>query len=573
MDAQHQHEADTDADATLRAAFKAMRRSPKNHTPDPAAFETVTAMCPALSSPETYADFQGIGRWGRLDHIQAVIRANDVPAVRELIRAEPDLLMYESPADWISPPLVLAVELGHHATINVLLKHRATVPPAMQGPLEYEDWGDRGSSGTPLTTACVMGRLDTLRLLLQGMPDADLNEVDNRGRTPFLAAASSHQGPPAKRVELIRFLLGRGADIQDVQAVQFVYDESLDEENDESEADGRYEFRPRPGGYGNALALAMKHPNTDPAVLTVLVEAGVNVYQSRAEPIDRVDKRNNWDNEKYERRIRQDWAFLSPMAIGAMNRNAVGVKTLLRLFPNDHFRLLATTDATLVPEPWPAPRDPDDDGVPVMLPLHAALLGHFIPFTSTRSSQRDGTAAAVEVVRLITADEAIRAATINTPYRRHYTPLHMATSFDRIPMLLTLIELGADLNVPRHDGHGLVLALFSSVSRLSPKPWSDSTAWAVAVDASTDMVAVLTTLLQRYHPRGQDADVDARNATTRRAVVNEADANGNTPLHFAVAYRLPRSTAALLALGARSDAANHAGQVPCAPPQYHLPTF
>ena len=88
-----------------------------------------------------------------------------------------------------------------------------------------------------------------------------------------------------------------------------------------------------------------------------------------------------------------------------------------------------------------------------------------------------------------------------------------------------------------------------------------SAEWAVGVDAGTDMLAVFKTLLQAFAPLGNNADEDARRAEAQRAAVNEADAYGNTALHLAMAYKLPNSTAALLALGARTDVANHAEQV------------
>ncbi|KAL1912663.1 hypothetical protein Sste5344_001253 [Sporothrix stenoceras] len=405
----------------LRAAINAMRRLRTNKTPDPAAFETAQAI----------------------------------------------------------PLLVLAVELHHHDAIGVLLTYRTTLPPQLRDPPQREDRGECGIAGTPLITTCAMGFLDTLRLLSQGMPCADLYEVDNNGFTPFLAAAAGRHGPPAERLTF-SVVYSSAA----LTSAMF-YDE--DEEDDED----LDEFRPRLNGYGNTLALAMEYPDIDPTVLALLVEAGVDIYQSRAETVDRIDKTNN-HTDNYTALVRKDRG-LSPVAIS------------------------------------PAPCNLDDE-VPVILPLHAVLLGPFIRYSYFLPPDKDETAAAV----------GLYTATINAPYRHHHTPLHMATDFDRIPMLLALIELGADLDVPRHDGRGLVLALFSSVPRLSPIPYNDVTAWAVAVDESTDMTTVLTTLLQRYRPLGHDADVDARNAAARDAIVNEADANGNTPLHFAMAYRLPR---------------------------------
>ncbi|KAL1891092.1 hypothetical protein Sste5346_007918 [Sporothrix stenoceras] len=585
--------ASADGDAALHAALHATRYSATNSTPDPEAFTRVQAMCPALSSEERYADYQYMGDFCGLEHLYAVIEANDLPAMLEFIRAEPGLLTLESPTEMMRPPLVMAVKLGRNDLVAALVKYRASVPPSLQTQSGYDDWQDRGSWGTPLTTACAMGRLDTLKLLLDGMPDADINEVDNLGLTPFLAAASNRHGPTDDRLALLRFLMERGADVHAVQRVQFVYDDDLkrkaqneeeinygnydeDNEDDDDDDDDLYGFRPRPGGYGNALALAMDHPDTDPAILKFLVETGVDVYQSRAQTVRHVAHSNDLNDPSSPR---DEWAFLSPLAIGALYRNPVGIKTLLDLFPNDHGRLLASTDATITPSPWPEPPTPeaeDDNAVPVILPLHAALLGFYAPIVGYMQPREDNTAAALDVVRLLTADETIRAATINALYRQRYTPVHMATGFDRIPMLQAVLEeLGGDATIPRHDGQGLILALFSSVSRLSPKINSlKSIEWAVAVDAATDMHALLTMLLNRCRPRGEGTEgTDDEEAAARLALLNEADANGNTALHFAMGYRLERSTAALQALGARTDAVNKAGEVPAMPPHFRLPKF
>lgn len=214
--------------------------------------------------------------------------------------------------------------------------------------------------------------------------------------------------------------------------------------------------------------------------------------------------------------------------------------------------------------------------MPVLLPLHAALLG-----MSLLPAQWDGNnvAAAIDTVRVLTTNAAIRKATINAAYRGKHTPFHMATSFDRIPLMLELIKLGADAGMPRADGHGIVLALFASVSRLA-RNFGRSCGFlgrglsglvdvssVARIDGATDMAAVLKALLDRYRPRGVDLREDMQNAQTRRALINEADTNGNTPLHFSMAYGLEKSTAALLAMGARTNAVNKAGMVPFTPAQ------
>ncbi|EPE03058.1 ankyrin repeat-containing protein [Ophiostoma piceae UAMH 11346] len=547
----HDHNGPSvDADAALRAAFRRMSGT----FPDPIdeeAYAFVRSMCPALSSGDKYSHCNGPEEFGHLHHMHEVIEADDLPAMQELIRIQPGLLTYECPGDFLCPLMVLAAQLSRHAILDILMKYRATLPPEMLVLPQYgeDDDFECGNWGTPLTAACRMGRFDTVRLLLQGMPDTDINEVGPNGLTPFLAAAEGGIGPPEVRVQLIRFLIERGADIYAVkQDFEHFYDESL-------KARPLVLRRPVPGGRGNALARAMDFNNTAPEVLAVLVEAGVNVYQSHVQSHVGILKSINESDGQDSGRHKS--AYFSPMAIGAQHHNVVGVAALLHMFPDDHGRLLTSTDVILVPQRRALLRDPEDE-VPVMLPLHAALTG---AYSMDYIWTTDQAKSAVNMVRLFTADKAICAATINTPYR-HYTPLHITTGFDRMTLLLALIELGADSEVPRPDGHGLILALFSSIARISHKYLHFSTSWAVDVDASTDMMAVFTKLLKRYSPRGKDGDVDAQNAATRIALINEADTNGNTPLYFATAYQMPKSTAALMALGARTTVANDAAQVP-----------
>ncbi|CAK7207485.1 hypothetical protein SEUCBS139899_010295 [Sporothrix eucalyptigena] len=506
-------------------------------------------MCPSLSLPEDYRPYQNIYEWGQALHLHAVIRKNDLQALHELIQVEPLLLTFEDPGDNLCPPLVEAVKLDRLAIIRVLLSTE----------LRY-----RGTWGTPLTAACARGRLDIVYMLLEGMPDVGIDDVDILGYTPFLCAAFGRMGETRHRLDILRLLIACVANIQAAKAQSLYRNETLEKEIDKDLPHGPFVFKPRPGGGGNALSLAMESLVTDPSVLRFLVEAGVEVFQSRHALTERVDitsgplkKTGRYKHVTYDR------VFITPLAIGSKCGNVMGVKTLLSLFPDDHFRLLATTDAVIVPEPRQTPQFPEDD-MPVILPLHAALLGET---NDGRPWAAEAVAPAVDVVRVLTANETIRAATINATYRHHCTPLHLATSFDRIPLLLTMMELGADPRFPRHDGHGLILALFSSVSRLSRAFTHINFSWAMEIDKSTDMLAVLQTLLRSYSPRGQDPAVDAQNAIYRRAIINETDANGNTALHFAMAYHLPRSTAALLTLGAQTNVVNYAGQVPSKPPK------
>ena len=59
----------------------------------------------------------------------------------------------------------------------------------------YDEWlAKRGRWGMPLTTACQQAELDTVRLLLERMPDVDINEHNNIGNTALLSVAASSYG-------------------------------------------------------------------------------------------------------------------------------------------------------------------------------------------------------------------------------------------------------------------------------------------------------------------------------------------------------------------------------------------
>lgn len=578
-------DADAEPGLALREAFKTMRheyRSPAGRE----AYAFLQTQLPALMS-EKYTHYHKMFDYGYLPLMHEVVEANDVPAMRELIRMHPDLIKSDWDSEMLCPPMVLAARLGRHAILDVLMKHRATLPPKMRVIIpEYGNDDHYIRWPSPLTIACTWGRLDTVRFLLEGMPDTDINEVDLNGLTPLLAAVQVEIGPSEEkaRVELIRFLLEHGADIHAVrQEYDYILPDILPDKTtgkayDENGKECPVGWRTRPGGIGNALALALKSGHTAPGVVAVLVEAGVRVYEGY------VDKS----------RFRPDTFYMTPIAAGAKSHNIEGVKALLALFPDDHARLLAP-EATRddVPDNDVPDNDVPDNEVAVLLPLHAAAMGTVRPAHPTLESITHECEAAVDMVRLLTADKAICAATINARYRGHYgnygqyghyTPLHLATGFHKMPLMLALIERGADIEaLPRYNGHngpngpGLILSMFSSVSRNSccshvrydASPW-----FAAKMDASFNVMAMLTQLLARYKPTGKDAQLDAQNAATRLALINEADArNGNTALHFAMAYRMHRSTAALLAFGARANAVNHAGQVPSAPPPGEKPSF
>ncbi|CAK7207065.1 hypothetical protein SEUCBS139899_009873 [Sporothrix eucalyptigena] len=175
----------------------------------------------------------------------------------------------------------------------------------------------------------------------------------------------------------------------------------------------------------------------------------------------------------------------------------------------------------------------------------------------------------VATVQLLTADPAVCAATINATHPHdglHYTPLQLGARFDRLPMLRVLLDAGADPRPPvPHTGRSVFFSLFASLLRLcsntgrcdwgggglSPPAYHPE---VVAIDASIG-TAGMTRLLRDL--LGSDTD-----DVERLARINEADTDGNTALHWAMGYDLPHAQAALLALGARPDARNDAGEVP-----------
>ncbi|CAK7200770.1 hypothetical protein SEUCBS139899_003469 [Sporothrix eucalyptigena] len=175
----------------------------------------------------------------------------------------------------------------------------------------------------------------------------------------------------------------------------------------------------------------------------------------------------------------------------------------------------------------------------------------------------------VVTVQLLTADADVCAATINATHPHegmHYTPLQLGARFDRLPMLRVLLNAGADPRLPvPHTGRSVFFSVFASLLRLCSKTgrcnWQHDRMYhpeVIAIDASIGTVA-MTNLLRDllWLDTG-----DAEDKATRLARINEADADGNTALHWAMGYGLPHAEAALLALGARPDAFNSAGEVP-----------
>jgi ankyrin repeat protein len=115
---------------------------------------------------------------------------------------------------------------------------------------------------------------------------------------------------------------------------------------------------------------------------------------------------------------------MTPLAIGALHHNVAGVKALLGLGAESD---LAKADGM------------------GMLPLHAAVIGRSTNIRQWRGS--DIARGAIEIIKILTADESIRE-TINRTDNAGNTPLHLASHFDRLPLVRALLDRGADPSVP-----------------------------------------------------------------------------------------------------------------------------
>lgn len=202
----------------------------------------------------------------------------------------------------------------------------------------------------------------------------------------------------------------------------------------------------------------------------------------------------------------------------------------------------------------------------------------------------------VTTVQLLTANTAICAATINAthPYvsahtgqRHHYTPLHLGARFDRLPMLRVLLDRGANPSIPvPHTGRSVFFSVFASLLRLCSHTGVLDSSWGggvfsnlpyqpqvCAIDASIGTAGMTTLVRDLLRPgpkprmeakeeAGTKTEAGTKDVARRLALVNEAGADGNTALHWAMGYGLPHARAALLALGARPGARNNAGEAP-----------
>ncbi|KAL1889668.1 hypothetical protein Sste5346_008787 [Sporothrix stenoceras] len=261
--------------------------------------------------------------------------------------------------------------------------------------------------------------------------------------------------------------------------------------------------------------------------------------------------------------------YLTPLAAAALFRNALGVQALLQI-PDTDF----STDlmAPSIPASFRTFRSGENGetasipaGTTAMRPLHAAMIGpvykqlHAATYavTDTATAHKGYLDDCLTTVQLLTTNTAVYAATINAthPYvspqtgkRYHYTPLHLGARFDRLPMLRVLLNRGANPSIPvPHTGRSVFFSVFASLLRLC-----SYTGRLVETNYGGTFNGPL------YRDRVRDIDASIGTA----ALVNEADADGNTALHWAMGFGLSYAGAALLALGARPGARNNAGEIP-----------
>lgn len=313
------------------------------------------------------------------------------------------------------------------------------------------------------------------------------------------------------------------------------------------------------------MALKREDGGSDPAVLAALIQGGVDVHQTHRADVSRLDGTGlcnasvdrAYEDDDLRRYDEEDCVGLTPLGVAALYHNTTGIEALLQCASDAG---IDTTNDHLTASSCP-------DTMP---PLHAAMTGR--PFMSSWGAvaeqphltddeaiaiHKAAMERAVATVYLLTSDETVCAATVDATHTdvlgRAFTPLHLAARFDRLPLLRVLLNRGADrsIRLPTKEGHSILFSVFASLWWISPAPsltaYRPHTAATMhAADAAVDIHALVGDLL-----RGLDEDV-----------VNEADADGNTALHWAMGYGLDNAVDAPIAHGARTDAQNKAGEVP-----------
>ncbi|KAL1889994.1 hypothetical protein Sste5346_008573 [Sporothrix stenoceras] len=579
---------------------------------------------PVLSEEQYEWDFVR-GYKQEAEAIHTAIDDDNLPAIHELLRLlGPDMLywcvMGEMPENITAPTLHWAVEMDHVAILTILLDYRDALAKEERLRVEsayereeredleranHEDpdvrWPSSRPWGTVLTTACMCARANVVQLLLARMPEVDVNASDKFGYTPLQAVARHAQGverfteagESERRIAIVKMLLAGGARV-----------------------DTKLNDKP------NALLLALMPDGGrgDAELVRFLIDnVGIDIHEGFVGTTARLDGRgingasddedidyiyDTIDDDDYNYNF--DYAnippmeadvYLTPLATAALYGNAVGVEALLQTagadFTDDLTASIPPLHAAMVGRPLVRAldvREPrymrrDINNVRVNARERAAAIKETgtLDITAPQFANRDLAAIAaageaadaaaraayvdarVATVELLTADPAVCAKTINakygTPPGYKYTPLHLGARFDRLPLLRVLLDRGADPRIPMPPStrtgktQAMFTAVFTSIHRLCG--WSSRAVefgctyriLVRAIDARVgeDMTALLRDLV---------GDDDINEA------VNEVDDDGNTALHWTMGYCLPNATKALLALGARADAQNHAGEVP-----------
>ncbi|KAL1887809.1 hypothetical protein Sste5346_009984 [Sporothrix stenoceras] len=454
-------------------------------------------------------------------------------------------------------PVVLGVLLDYR---NEVLKKAGLSPSTTPLP------------GTPFEDACRAAAVDTLRYLLEERPDcfdvsSHINKVEEwHGLTPLLTVAACAHDNARYNPDALKGWSrpGHGAD---PKAAKTKLDNAWDSQRTQ------FPTNSYPGGHGNALVLALGRyemlqavPFSDSIMdllsLLLETESGVDVHQGAILATARVDGRgfagltdndpvpgsNNVEILDCGSKRRQagleywrgELAYLTPLAVAALNHNVPGIKALLALAKDGKADFTQDLVDPVMTIPGVDNDNLDDnvlfrDIIP-MKPLHAACLGH--------------------------ATMQICAATINS-FHRGYTPLHFAARFDRIHMVKALLERGADPSIRMPSvGFGRNSVFYHvfvySLPRLSTRKYYPyHTTLVQMIDHDIQMYPLIKILLKQ--PDEKDPEVARRYAL---ALVNEADEDGNTALHWAMGFGLPSTAAALKAHGAKPDMKNKAGEVP-----------
>ncbi|KAL1889475.1 Palmitoyltransferase zdhhc13 [Sporothrix stenoceras] len=541
----------------------------------------------------------------KTEAIYFAIAEDNLPEVHELIRLLGPEVLYVCDMGWSSENLTptalhMAAKRGRMDILTALLDYRDSLLPdeRKRWEDEYErdekKWADEDPYarpwGTPLTEACMSAQADAVQMLLARMPEVDVNASDKFGFTPLQAVAKHavgvrpHTDPdePARRMAIVKMLLAKGAVPRST--------------------DGKL-GRPNP----LLLTLMADRGQGDAALTRFFIdELGINVHASFSWSTARLDGRGVngvTDDDKaidrFDSKSNDNDVYLSPLATAALFGNAAGVETLLRTPITDFVK-------DLVPA----------TGLP---PLHAAVVGvphleapilepggpeptyhrpvrfvhnnkvflqqygqwhdtlsneereafwaaYDVAGVADRAAYIDARVATVQL--LVSAVEAVSGYLtpfdINATHSR-YTPLHLSARFDRLPLLRVLLDHGADPNIPipGEKGKSVLATVTASVHRLCARnsrvaygqPWqSGGGAWAY-----TPYSVVVQSIDARI---GEGMTTLLRELSTASDDVNEVDADGNTALYWTSGYGLPNTTKALLVMGARPDAQNHAGEVP-----------